>query len=179
MINPDDVKEEMARRGLVPEVDGLSPMEASDLVHEESSHIAKRLAYRAQSDGKNVIWDVTMSSLASTERRVDALRGAGYGEITGVFVDISVEVSARRADSRHRGDHDQYRAGLGLGGRHILESAIVEHADALWGSRNRRHFEQLKAQLDVWKLFDNSVDGKPASLVDAGTRDEEIGSAGR
>ena len=37
MINPDDIKEEMARRGMVPEIEGLSPMEASDLVHEESS----------------------------------------------------------------------------------------------------------------------------------------------
>src|SRR5450755_5044969 len=50
-INPDKVKEEMATRGLVPEVDGLTPMEASDLVHEESSHIAKRLARRAEADG--------------------------------------------------------------------------------------------------------------------------------
>src|SRR5580658_1567504 len=31
-VNPDDIKEEMARRGMVPEVAGLSPMEASDLV---------------------------------------------------------------------------------------------------------------------------------------------------
>ena len=27
MINPDDMKEEMARRGMIPEVEGLSPME--------------------------------------------------------------------------------------------------------------------------------------------------------
>jgi hypothetical protein len=33
-INPDDVKEEMGRRGLIPDVPGLSPMEASDLVHD-------------------------------------------------------------------------------------------------------------------------------------------------
>jgi hypothetical protein len=61
-VNPDDIKEEMADRGLVPMVDGLSPMEASDLVHEESSHIARQLALRAQGDGKNIIWDITMST---------------------------------------------------------------------------------------------------------------------
>ena len=38
MINPDDIKEELAQRGMVPEIDGLSPMEATDLVHEESSY---------------------------------------------------------------------------------------------------------------------------------------------
>jgi hypothetical protein len=35
VINPDDIKEQMARRGLIPHVEGLSPMEASDLVHED------------------------------------------------------------------------------------------------------------------------------------------------
>ena len=44
MINPDDIKEELAQRGMVPEIDGLSPMEASDLVHEESSYLARQLA---------------------------------------------------------------------------------------------------------------------------------------
>ena len=61
MINPDDIKEEMARRGMIPEIDGLSPMEASELVHEESSYLASQLAIRAQADGKNLIWDITMS----------------------------------------------------------------------------------------------------------------------
>ena len=51
----------MARRGMIPEVEGLSPMEASDLVHEESSYLARQLALRAQADGKNLIWDITMS----------------------------------------------------------------------------------------------------------------------
>jgi hypothetical protein len=51
-VNPDDIKEEMARRDMIPPVTGLSPMEASDLVHEESSHIAKRLARRACAHGK-------------------------------------------------------------------------------------------------------------------------------
>ena len=37
-------------------------MEASELVHEESSYLANQLALRAQSDGKNLIWDITMSS---------------------------------------------------------------------------------------------------------------------
>ena len=76
-INPDDIKMEMAKRGLIPHVEGLSPMEASELVHEESSFIAKRLALRATADQKNIIWDITMSSLDSTERRISDLHGAG------------------------------------------------------------------------------------------------------
>ena len=68
MINPDIFKAEMARRGMIPEVKGLSPMEAADLVHEESSYLALQLALRAQSDGKNVIWDITMSNQEGRRR---------------------------------------------------------------------------------------------------------------
>ena len=77
-INPDDIKEEMAKRGLVPVLPGLSPMEASDLVHEESSAIAKQLARRAYAEGKNLVWDITMSSHQSTEQRIDEMRESGY-----------------------------------------------------------------------------------------------------
>ena len=95
-INPDDIKEEMAKRDMIPEVAGLTPMEASDLVHEESSYIAKQLALRATADGKNVIWDITMSSRASTERRIVDLRAAGYSQVEGIFVDIPIEVATHR-----------------------------------------------------------------------------------
>ncbi len=77
-INPDDIKAEMAKRGMVPKIDGLSPMEASDLIHEESSYVARQLATRAKADGKNVIWDITMSDRAKTEKRIEELRTAGY-----------------------------------------------------------------------------------------------------
>jgi len=53
----------------------LSPVEASHLVHAESSYVAKR---RAMDDGKNIIWDITMSCTPSTEERLDDLDRAGY-----------------------------------------------------------------------------------------------------
>lgn len=166
-INPDDVKAEMARRGMIPEVDGLSPMEASDLAHEESSYIAKRLAFRAQAEGKNIIWDVTMSSLASAQRRIQDLRNNGYTHVEGIFVDLPPEVSARRADNRHRADEEKYRAGTGEGGRFIPAEGILARSDHKWGSLNRRIFEAIKHDLDAWLVYDNSVDGRPPVLVDA------------
>jgi predicted kinase len=108
-INPDDVKEELAHRDMIPPVSGLSPMEASDLVHEESSYGARQLALRAQADGKNIVWDITMSSRASTEGRIDELRSEGYTRIQGIFVDIPVETSVARADGRHRHGQEDYR----------------------------------------------------------------------
>lgn len=167
MINPDLIKEEMAQRGLVPEVDGLTPMEASELVHEESSAIAKRLAHRAHADGKNVIWDVTMANVSSTEKRISSLGDAGYRRVLGLFVDITVDVSTRRVDSRHREGHDEYRAGIGLGGRYLRPEMTAAQQDAEWGTRNRATFERVKHRFDGWSVYDNSVDGKAPVLVES------------
>jgi predicted kinase len=172
-INPDEIKEEMAKRGMVPQVAGLTPMEASDLVHEESSYIAKQLALRAVADGKNVIWDITMSTREATEKRILDLRAAGYARVDGMFVDIPVDTSVERADARHRNGHDRFRAGHGLGGRLVPTEMITRMADSDWGSRNRRTFEQVKPLLDSWWRYDNSVDHRAAVLADSGGREED------
>lgn len=165
MINPDDIKEQLARRGMVPDIAGLSPMEASDLAHEESSHIAKRLANRAETDRRNIIWDITMSSASSVADRAGALRAAGYRQIDGVFVHVPVEISVSRADLRHRIEHDRYLSGSGLGGRYISDSLIRSHADDSFGSVNRRNFELLKPLFDSWRSYDNSASGRRPELA--------------
>jgi predicted kinase len=174
-INPDEIKSEMAKRGMVPKVAGLTPMEASDLVHEESSHIAKQLALRAMPEGKNVIWDITMSSRDSVERRITTMRSAGYARIEGIFVDIPIDVGIHRSDARHREGHDSYRAGHGQGGRFVPAEVIAAQADPDYGSRNLRTFEQIKPHLDAWMQYDNSVDGQHPVLVDSNgiERDED------
>jgi predicted kinase len=167
-INPDDFKEILADRGLVPSVPGLSPMEASALAHRESSYLARRLALRAMADGKNIIWDITMSSTDTTSRRIDELRNAEYKQIDAIFVDIPLEVSVARAEQRHRRGHDQYLAGQGLGGRCVPADVSRSQADTEYGSVNRRAFEALKDRFDHWALYDNSVPGQPPTLVDQG-----------
>jgi predicted kinase len=173
MINPDDVKEVMASRGMVPAIEGLTPMEASDLVHVESSLIAKRLAIRAYAEGKNVIWDVTMKSLESTQQRIADLRVAGYRDIEGIFVDIPLEVSVRRADARHREGHEAFLEGKGCGGRYIPPEVIAGQADPDYSCINRRVFDQVKHEFNRWRLYDNSVDGEAAVLVAEGVHDED------
>ena len=164
-INPDLIKAEMARRGLIPQITGLTPMEASRLAHEEASHVAKRLAHRAHSDGRNVIWDVTMSNAQTCAARIGALQAAGYTRVEAIFVDIPLAISASRADARHRQGHDEYRAGIGLGGRFLPQEAILAQADPAWGSINRANFEHVKERFSAWARYDNSADGRPATLV--------------
>jgi predicted ABC-type ATPase len=173
VINPDVIKEEMARGRLLPQVRGLSPMESSMLAHEEASHIAKRLGHRAQAEGKNILWDMTMSKAGTCTDRIAALRAHGYTRIDAIFVDIPIAVSLGRADVRHRQGHDDFRAGTGLGGRFVFPEMILAHADKNWGSVNRANFEQLKDLCDAWSRFDNSAHGSPARLVASGGGDPE------
>jgi predicted ABC-type ATPase len=170
-INPDDIKEEMASRGLIPQVEGLSPMEASDLVHEESSYIAKRLARRAQADGKNVIWDITMSSQATTAGRIDQLRSAGYTRIQGIFVDIPVETAVARVDARHRDGQDDHRAGKGFGGRFVPAEVLERQADPDWGSLNRKNFEAVKHRFDTWARYENSGAAPMLAAANSATKE--------
>ncbi|HEY7324862.1 MAG TPA: AAA family ATPase [Streptosporangiaceae bacterium] len=174
VINPDLIKEEMARGMLLPQVRGLSPMESSMLAHEEASHLAKRLAHRAQAEGKNIVWDMTMSRTGTCTDRIAALRAHGYTQIDAVFVDIPIAVSLGRADARHREGHDDFRAGAGLGGRFVFREMILAHADKDWGSVNRANFERVKDLCDAWSRYDNSADGRPARLVAAGSRDSAV-----
>lgn len=172
IINPDDIKEEMAHRGMIPELDKLSPMEASDLAHEESSYIAKRLALRATADGKNIIWDITMSSQESTEARINNLHDAGYERIEGIFVDIPPDLSITRTESRHREGHEQWRSGQGFGGRFVPPEVTKHQLDTEWGSKNRRTYEAMKEKFASWSIYDNSVHGRPSILIDSSNQEK-------
>lgn len=50
-LNNDDIKEEMASDGMIPQVNGLTPMEACPLVHEEASDVLAQLRAMALERG--------------------------------------------------------------------------------------------------------------------------------
>ncbi len=114
-----------------------------------------------------------MSGHASTERRIDDLRAAGYGRVEGIFVDIPVETAVTRADARHREGQDDYHIGKGCGGRFLPDEVILAQADPEWGSLNRRTFEAVKHRFDSWARYDNSA----AAPVLEDAKDTEEGTA--
>lgn len=162
-LNADDIKEEMAKRGMVPEVKGLTAMEATPLVHEEASHITSLIAHQAYERKKNVIWDITMSSPGSVHKRLNEMRAMGYHDLRAVFVHIPVETSIQRARDRHRRGTEAFRQGHGNGGR-LLPSGLIRSTETANGS-NASHdtFENLKNDFDGYKEFDNS--GRKPKLV--------------
>jgi hypothetical protein len=122
-ISIDRILWQMAARGLIPVRVGLTPMDVADLAHAEAQFLAKRAGLRAMSDGRNLIWDVSMASAPATQALLDMLRLAGY-RVEALFADLTVEESVRRADAAHRRGHDEYLAGRGFGGRYIPPEAI-------------------------------------------------------
>jgi Zeta toxin len=122
-VSVDAVLKELAAAGMIPLVAGLSPMEAADLVHAEAQFVGKRVALRALADGRNLILDVSMASAQSVTSWLSSLRSAGYA-VTGVFADLGIEESVRRADAAHRRGEEEYRRGRGRGGRYIPAEAI-------------------------------------------------------
>lgn len=167
-INPDDIKEELAKRDLIPQVPGgekLSPMERVALVHAESKRIAQLLADKAYQDRKNLIWDITMSSGSAVTSRVNALREHGY-DVRGVFVDIPVETSVRRALDRWWQGVQDWKRGDGLGGRYVPPEIIRGQQSSGGHTVNRDVFDVLKPLFDGWSFYDNSVDGRAPQLID-------------
>jgi predicted ABC-type ATPase len=177
VVDPDIIKEEMAWRGLVPDIAGLSPMEATEFVHEESSVLAKRLATRVRADGRDIIWDFTMCNIETTSKRIESLQASGYAAVHGIFVAVGIDDSVKRADARHREGHEQYRAGQGLGGRFTPDELIRAQADPDWGSRSRANFEQLKYRFGAWSVYDNSG-AAPVLIVVHGPREDRKERAG-
>lgn len=157
-INPDIVKEHMAARGMIPSVPGLSPMEASSLAHEEAGHVADMLIDRARHEGKNLLYDITMSGSSRrwVEDELAAARRRGYHDARGVFVDIPIATSVARTLQRHRDGHEAYQAGHGHGGRWVPSGVIKRNASTQWPSANRGVFEQVKHRFDGWQLWDNA-----------------------
>ncbi|MGJ4084347.1 zeta toxin family protein [Corynebacterium macclintockiae] len=177
-LNADDVKELMAEMGMIEVPDNMAPMEGVALIHEESSDIANALARHAYDQGMNVVWDITMGSTGSVQKRIDDLRENGYTEIVGTFTDVPLEVSLNGAAQRYARGMDNFIGGNGYGGRYVPESIIRKaETDTPGVTRNKQVFNSLRNQFDSWEVWDNnryneSGDRKPPLMVDSGTAPE-------
>ncbi|MFE0020249.1 zeta toxin family protein [Amycolatopsis sp. NPDC059021] len=156
VLSSDDAKELMCAGDMIPAVDGLAPMEASDLIQREAARITEMVADRARRERRNVIWDTTMASVPAIDKRVAPLRKAGYTEISALFLDLPIEVSVQRIDQRHRSGYERYRNGERCEGRHVPASLVRRQADPVWSSRNRASFEATKHEYDHWYLYDST-----------------------
>ena len=154
IVNTDHFKEELVRRGMVPEVPGLSPMEASALVHEESAYLHDLAAAELQKRGKNIIFDGTMRHAEITRDRLQQLKRHGYN-VGAMFVDVPVEASLEGAESRYRRGLEEYRAGRNpMGGRHVPRSVILSGETGPGRTQALDTFEALQPDFSWWEHHD-------------------------
>ena len=114
---------QMAETGMIPAVDGLSPMEAAGLAHAEARYVLKRIALRAVADGRNLIFDILLADAGAIDTWMGTLRHHRY-TISGTYIDITAEESLRRTAAGHRHGQEELRLGRGYGGRFIPPAAI-------------------------------------------------------
>lgn len=160
VINPDDLKEELVRRNAVVHVPGTLGMESNSLCYEESVHLSNRLMMKMSEERKNVILDRTMSSAATTEDNINTFKNKGY-RVNGMFVDIDVDTSVRRANSRYiTATQTTILTGEGSGGRFVPTKVITNQRSSKTGVNtvNAEVFHSLtkKGVFDTTpRVFDN------------------------
>lgn len=164
-VSTDAIKEDLARRGLVPEVSGLSPAEASPLVHHEAEHIADLVTREALRRGKNIAVHTAMADHETVKAHVARFREAGH-TVHGVFVHTPVDKAVESARAAHRAGHDSWRNQDGIGGKHV-PSGLLHAADAGDGhTANFLGFEASKPHLGSWEHWDAA--GTPARTKTSG-----------
>lgn len=179
VVSPEVFARELARSGKVPEVAGMSPMEASPLVHAEASYLAGQAARMLVERRKNLAWDATMNSHANAEAWLHWLKGQGY-HVTGSFADTPVQDAASHATSRYRRGLEGYRQGRDeLGEHHVPRAAILAMEHEPGTARGRHVMDQLQPHMDT----EPRPSGVPSAeamrkLVKGGTGGPPEGSAG-
>lgn len=178
-VGADNFKEAIVEHGMVERYPGLPPMEAAELIHQESRKLAERFFGRLVEKGTNIALDSTMSNSApflGREGYIERLRAAGY-KVKMIFVDTTPETSLRRAKKRHLLGMDSPN-----GGRTIPDYAITGEASRSqrgFNSRARDTFEDLKSRADEWYLFDSEVDGAPPLLTGSWDNRHKVGDKGK
>lgn len=194
-VSSDDIKEMLAEKGHVPEIEGLTPMEASTLVHEESSMLADRLLLELSAQGKNIIYDFTCKKISSAKTRMAVLTNHEYKheDMQFVFVDISPEIAKERAKGRYLyGLNEGVKKEIDnkyldevdkkpvLGGRHLPERIIDEckpHGNT-YSSINAENIIELHNNPDlnspVPKIY-NNVGTKPIQINYESFKNKQLG----
>ena len=166
-VSPDDIKVELAERGLAPKVEGCKSMEcASSGTHEEASYVSELILARAASEGMNIIIDTTMGKAENTLDKIriinDNSKSGTYDKtIQAVLVDIDPATARERADNRYAKE-----ATMPSGGR-LIPSEIWSSIDN--GSFNPKAvFETLKPIFADWHVFNTTSKESGATLMESG-----------
>lgn len=172
-LNPDDVKEIMAEKGMTPKIKGLTPLETDELIKYEAQQLYNRAYDEISKDGTNLILDKTMLRKEPVLKDIEDLKNKGYTSYKTVFADITPDQAYERILSRHRKGIDEYikSGGKTLGERVVPGAAIsvARTENTNFKSKNAEvvtELSQMKAFSETPKVFDTSNGIKEISVED-------------
>lgn len=153
LVSVDQIKAELAKRGMVPGAEGLSPAERSALVHAEAGHVAHLATSRLAARGKNLALDIPGSSAEAIEAHRALLAHRGY-RVHGLLAKSPADATA--AAAAHRKGLEAYRQGKGDGTR-LAPPDLVRSAERPGGGTvNEDAFNQVRDKLDSWQVQDGA-----------------------
>lgn len=150
IVDADMMKAEIIAAGRAPDVEKLTPLEVGVLCHVESTAIAKALFFALVGQGKNVVWDFTMSNAEAVSGRLQSLVRENY-RTKSLFVDTPYDVAVKRVKERHQQGVEAFLAGEGMGGRFVPLGVINPGAPRSVFTGTMRMFEQ-------YEVITNAVD---------------------
>lgn len=142
VLDADAIKEK-----LTPPYNGFNAFE----VHQESSDILTQALAKARKEGLNVVWDGTMKTLSSVEKRLQPFIDSKYN-IEMYYMHLPREKAAERAIGRFMEAEN---------GRYVPLKELLKMKD------NEENFDKLKKYASKWAFYNNDVPfGTPPKLVD-------------
>lgn len=142
VLDADKIKEQ-----LKPPYNGYNAFE----VHQESSDILTQALAKARKEGLNVVWDGTMKTLSSVEKRLKPFINSNYN-IEMYYMHLPREKAAERAIGRFMESEN---------GRYVPLKELLKMKD------NEENFDKLKKYASKWAFYNNDVPfGTPPVLVD-------------
>ena len=129
IVDPDEIKQKL------PGYQGWN----AGLFHEESSDVASRITNYCNKLGLNVIYDATMRTQSSLEKKVNNLIAQGY-KVEGYYMYASPETAAKRAIKRFEES-----------GRYVPPEYILS------STTNEQTFDAVKDKFSKWAVFDNDA----------------------
>lgn len=165
-VNPDDVKVEMVKLGMTPNIPGLLPLETDELIKYEAGIITEKVYTKLSVEKKNMVIDRTMASSNQITKTVDDLKSKGYSDFSGIFVDVDPDEAYERIRNRHHQGVNKYlKTGEGFGERPVPGSAIAATRtdDPDYRSKNAKVFVGLVESgvfTNTPKIFDSSDGSK-------------------
>lgn len=163
VVNADDLKESIIFDDDPPPLGEFKGMELSSVVHEESSHMAKRWEAMLQERGANMVLDITGGNRDSTLRRINKLKEAGY-TVDVAHIDVNPEEAWHSTIKRYESGMETETGGRPVPPSYIKAMAVDAGHDII-----DDHYESYRDEVNghAWHYRNYPITKQPPELIES------------